>query len=185
MNVLNVHERELFVPKNQVGALIDSLSSKQDLLWPRHSWPHMEFDRPLEVGAVGGHGPIRYFVDSYSPASSIRFCFTGPKGFNGHHRYEIIEIKVGLCVLRHTLEMEANGPAVLTWPLIFRPLHDALIEDSLALAQTVLGQQTLIREWSIWVRFLRWVVSKGQARAQVTPNPTVNRDAPQAARPLP
>lgn len=184
MKVLNVHERELSASRKQVGALIDSLSSKQDSLWPRHTWPRMEFDRPLEVGAVGGHGPIRYFVESYSPASSIRFRFTGPKGFNGHHRYEIVEINPVLCVLRHTLEMEAVGLAVISWPLIYRPLHDALIEDSLALAQTMLGQPPLVYQWSVWVKFLRWLVSKGQARAQLTPNPAVNRDAPPAARPL-
>lgn len=185
MKVLNVHERELPVSTKQVGGLIDSLSSKQDSLWPRHSWPRMEFDRPLQVGATGGHGPIRYFVESYTPGSSIRFRFTAPKGFNGHHRFEIFEITTEVCLLRHTLEMEANGPAVVSWPLIFRPLHNALIEDSLALAQASLGQQPVVREWSLWVKLLRWLVSKGQARAQVTPNTAVNRDAPQAARPLP
>ena len=185
MIVLNVHERELPVQQNRIGALIDSLSSKRDSLWPQHTWPRMEFDRPLQVGATGGHDPIRYFVDGYIPGSSIRFRFTGPKGFNGHHRYEIFEIKSELCVLRHTLEMEAEGPAVLTWPLIFRPLHDALIEDSLALAQTALSLPPSVSQWSLWVQFLRWVVSKGRARAQMTPNSAVNRDAPQAARPLP
>jgi len=29
-----------------------------------------------------------------------------------------------------TLEMDATGPAFVTRPLILRPLHDALIEDS-------------------------------------------------------
>jgi hypothetical protein len=185
MKVLNVHERELSVPPKQVGGLIDSLSSSQDLLWPRHSWPRMEFDRPLQVGANGGHSPICYFVESYTPGRSIRFRFTGPKGFNGHHRFEIFEIAAEACILRHTLEMDAIGPAVMSWPLVFRPLHNALIEDSLALAQASLGQPPVVREWSSWVKLLRWLVSKGQARAQVTPNTAVNRDTPQAARPLP
>ena len=185
MKVLNVHERELPVPAKQVGKLIDSLSSMQDSLWPRHSWPRMAFDRSLQVGATGGHGPIRYFVESYTPGDSVRFRFTGPNGFNGHHRFEIFEITTEACILRHTLEMDTNGPAVVSWPFVFRPLHNALIEDSLALAQANLGQQPLIYRWSPWVKFLRWLVSKGQARAQVTPNTAVNRDAPQAARPLP
>lgn len=59
MKVLNVHERELRATSEQVGALIGSLASRNDLLWPRHIWPKMEFDRPLSVGATGGHGPIR------------------------------------------------------------------------------------------------------------------------------
>lgn len=185
MNVLNVHERRLSAPKSEIGALIDSLSSRQDWLWPKHTWPRMEFDRPLQVGATGGHGPIRYFVEDYVPASSIRFRFTGPKGFIGHHRYEVLEIEPDLCLLRHTLEMKAEGLALLTWPLVFHALHDALIEDSLALAQTALGLSPSVSRWSPWVRFLRWVASRGKARTQTIPDPAVTRDAPQAARPLP
>ena len=181
MKVLNAHERELPASSEQVGVLIDSLSSRQDSLWPRHSWPRMEFDRPLQVGAVGGHGPIRYFVKSYTPSRSIRFRFTGPKGFNGHHGFEISHVTAEACVLRHALEMTAHGPALVSWPVVFRPLHNALIEDSLALAQASLGQQPVVQKWSLWVKLLRWLVSKGRARAQMTPTIAVNRDAPKAA----
>lgn len=177
MKVVNVHERALPVPAKQVGRLIDSLSTTQDSLWPRHSWPRMAFDRPLQVGATGGHGPVRYGVERYTPGASVRFRFTAPNGFNGHHRFEILEITAEACVLRHTLEMEANGPAVVSWPFVFRPLHDALIEDSLALAQANLGQQPRVSKWSPWVRLLRWLVSNGQARPQVTPSPAARVDA--------
>jgi hypothetical protein len=54
MQVLNVHERELQVGSAEVGALLDSLASENDRLWPRACWPAMRFDRPLGVGAVGG-----------------------------------------------------------------------------------------------------------------------------------
>jgi hypothetical protein len=134
MKVLNVHEREFPVPSEQVRVLIDSRSSRQDILWPRHSWPRMEFDRPLQVGAVGGHGPIRYFGERYPPSRSIRFRCTGPEGFNGHRGFEIFNIATAVCVLRHTLEMTAHGSALVSWPVVFRPIHNALIEDSLALA---------------------------------------------------
>jgi hypothetical protein len=80
MKVINVHERELQADLEKVGALIDSLSSLEDALWPISSWPRMEFDLPLSVGATGGHGPVRYFVESYTPSQAIRFRFTGPKG---------------------------------------------------------------------------------------------------------
>ena len=85
MKVVNIHERELPASPERVGALIDSLSSHEDSLWPKHSWPPLEFDRPLSVGAVGGHGPVRYFVEAYTPCKSIRFRFTRPKGFSGYH----------------------------------------------------------------------------------------------------
>ncbi|WP_372448549.1 hypothetical protein [Streptomyces durocortorensis] len=31
--------------------------------------------------------------------------------------------------------MNTSGPARLTWPLVWRPLHDALLEDSLDRAE--------------------------------------------------
>ena len=85
MKVINIHECELDGTPEQVGLLIDSLASAEDALWPYQLWPRMEFDRPLDVGATGGHGPVRYFVEEYTPGQSIKFRFTGPKGFNGFH----------------------------------------------------------------------------------------------------
>ena len=170
MRVLNVHESELQAGPDRVGALVDSLASRGDALWPKHTWPRMEFDRPLGVGARGGHGPIRYFVEEYVPGESIKFRFTGPKGFDGVHGYQRIKTTADTVVLRHTLEMTTRGLAVLSWPVVYRPMHDALIEDSLATAEASLGQAPRIQPWSLWVRFLRWVVSRGKARAQVTPN---------------
>jgi hypothetical protein len=79
--------------------------------------------------------------------------------------------------LRHTLEMTTHGPALLSWPVVFRPLHDALLEDSLALAQAALGERPNVRRWSNWVRLLRWLVSKGRSPTQVTPSPSFKRTA--------
>lgn len=170
MKVLNIHERSLDTEPIQVGALIDSLSSKQDHLWPKHTWPRMEFDRPLGVGAKGGHGPIRYYVEMYKPGETITFRFTGPKGFSGIHCFEV-QSTPGRCpVLRHTFRVNTSGPALVSWPLLYRPLHDALIEDSLATAQTYLGLVPRIRCWSRWVRILRWILSSGKPRPQATPH---------------
>lgn len=174
MNILNIHERELEANPIEVGALIDSLASKKDRLWPKHIWPRMEFDRSLRVGAKGGHGPIRYYVEKYSPGKSIKFRFTGPIGFNGFHGYEISGGPKLPVILRHTLKMDTYGTAILSWPLVYRPLHDALIEDSLATAQVSLGLTPKIQEWSHWVKILRWVVSGGKARLQAAPN-TIER----------
>lgn len=160
--VRNVHER-ILPDVEQAKALIDSLASEGDALWPTAAWPRMAFDRPLAVGAVGGHGPIRYFVEAYEPGNSIKFRFTGPKGFHGWHCYEMRPAEQGLLCLRHTLEMTTSGWAVLSWPMAFRPLHDALIKDSLARAQAALGQPPTILPWSLWVRFLRWTLSRGKA----------------------
>ena len=168
MKVLNIHERMLNASPAEVGSLIDSLASDNDLLWPKHSWPRMEFDRPLSIDATGGHGPIRYFVEAYTRGQSIRFRFLGPKGFEGCHSYEVIA-EGDKIILRHTLEMQVHSSAFVTWPLVFCPMHNALIEDSLARAEASLGLAPTIRPWSPWVRLLRWALSGDKASKQVMP----------------
>ncbi|MEW6366311.1 MAG: SRPBCC family protein [Acidobacteriota bacterium] len=126
----------------------------------------MDFAGPLGVGVKGGHGPIRYFVEEYTVGKSIKFRFTGPKGFDGFHRYEV-ETWAGGAVLRHTLKMRAHGLAMLSWSLVYRPMHDALLEDSLATAQVSLGLTPTVQVWTLWVKILRWVLSRGKARSQV------------------
>jgi hypothetical protein len=164
MKVLNIHERFLKNGK-MAGKLIDLLASRDDRLWPR-SWPPMKFDRPLGVGAAGGHGPVRYVVCEYVPARSICFAFTGPSGFNGGHRLDLIDHRDGE-ILRHTLEMDATGIALLTWPLFFRPLHDALIEDALAQAEAETGLAPRVAAWSWYVRLIRRLAGAGKRRQHV------------------
>jgi hypothetical protein len=155
MLVRNVHEREFPLPLATVGALIDTLASREDRLWPTGKWPPMRFDRPLAVGAMGGHGPVRYSVEEYRPGRSIRFRFTAPRGFNGTHRFEVGE-REGKTVLRHVIEMRAAGPALLSWPLAIRPLHNAAIEDCFDRATVSLGiQLERPARWSIYVCVLR------------------------------
>jgi hypothetical protein len=173
MHVLNIHEREIPAGASKVGALIDSLASDNDALWPKAFWPAMRFDRPLSVGAVGGHGPIPYVVEEFRPGQMVKFRFLGPRGFNGSHWLEVLPKGENSTVLRHTIGMRAEGAALLSWPLIIRPLHDALLEDALALAQASVGAVPVVRPWSPWVKFLRWVMSGGRARSQQTPNPAV------------
>ncbi len=168
MRVRNVHERVLQAAPSRLGELVDSLASEGDSLWPRDRWPPMRFDRALAVGAVGGHGPIRYTVDAYDPGRSVRFRFTGPRGFNGHHGYELEEVGPGEARIRHVLEMKTSGRALMAWPLIYRPLHDALMKDSLDRAQAFCGGAAEARRWSIWVRLLRWALGRARGRRRST-----------------
>ena len=167
MKVKNVHERKLKASPAKVGSLIDSLASDNDLLWPKDSWPRMKLDRSLGIGATGGHGPIRYSVEVYHPGQSIRFRFLGPKGFDGFHGYFILPMSDSEVVLRHQLEMQTHGPALLTWPLVFEPMHNALIEYSLTRAEISLRLPATIHPWSSWVKLLRWIMSGGKARKQI------------------
>ena len=162
MNVLNIHQRKLAASPAQVGALIDSLASPRDLLSPRDAWPPMILDRPLGDGAVGGHGVIRYIVEAYEPGRSIVFRFTEPKGFDGTHRFDVVT-EGETVMLRHSLAMKTRGRAVLSWPLLFRPLHDALLEDTLTNAERALGLEVHVMRWSPLVRLLRWMVARSRA----------------------
>ena len=71
--------------------------------------------------------------------------------------------------------------AVLLWSLMIRPLHDSLIEDAFAAAEASLGLTPQMRPWSLRVRFLRWVMSGGKRRPQVTPR-VVEKPAGQGLR---
>lgn len=134
MAVLNIHTRTLPASDEEIGGLIDGLAGREDRLWPGDRWPPMRFDRPLGVGAIGGHGPIRYTVEAYEPGRWVRFRFTGPRGFRGFHEFTVHPDAMGI-ELRHTLAMHTRGCAVLGWPLIFRWLHDACLEDCLDRAE--------------------------------------------------
>ena len=155
MHVRNVHERCFGVSPTHIGILLDGLGSDDDRLWPSSRWPRMSFDRPLEVGATGGHGPIRYEVEAYEPGRIVRFRFHAPSGFEGFHAFEVVAAGVQQTTLRHALEMTARGPALFTWPVVFRPLHDALVEDCLDAAARAVGEAPASRRWSVWVRILR------------------------------
>lgn len=163
--ILNRHERILRSPFTKVGELINQLGSPQDRIWPRDRWPAMRFDRPLQIGAVGRHGPIRYFVESYDPGRKIIFHLTEPKGFRGTHRFEAEEISPGIIRFRHVLEMRLEGFARLYWPIVFGPLHDALVEDILDEAEAYIeSTEKNNRAWSLWVRLLRWAFSRAKSQ---------------------
>lgn len=169
--VRNIHERVLHASAAEVGTLIDALTSADDRLWPHDQWPAMTFDRPLSVGALGGHGPIRYAVESYQPGRCIQFRFTRPQGFLGCHRFEIEPLGSEEAKLSHIIEMQVQGTARLSWLLAIRPLHDALIEDALDRAEVHTGGQPDRRSWSLWVRLLRRILSRKRL-ARRKPKPT-------------
>lgn len=158
--VVVVHERRLPSRPDEVGALIDSLASRKDRLWPRDAWPSMRLDSGLRVGSEGGHGPIRYRVEAYEPSRLVRFRFTAPRGLDGTHEFVVVPTGEGT-TLRHVIDMRVSGLAYLTWPAIYSPLHDALIEDALDRAESALGVGAGRRApWSPRVRVLRRLLGR-------------------------
>jgi hypothetical protein len=55
----------------------------------------------------------------------------------------------------HTIEMHVSGPARASWPLLFEPLHDALMEDAMDRASAFTGTPFRPARWGGRVRALR------------------------------
>lgn len=165
--VLNVHERRIAASAAEVGPLIDSLSSADDRLWPHGEWPAMRLSGGLAVDAAGGHGPVRYFVKHYEPGRRVEFQFTGPAGFNGSHSFTAVSDATDTTLLRHELVLSPKGVAVVTWPLFFRPFHDALIEECLDRAERECGvPPSSLSTRPLWTRALRATFSKRPAQGR-------------------
>jgi hypothetical protein len=176
--IRNVHERRLDATPAEVGAVLDTLASANDRLWPSGRWPAMRFERPLDVrvpaeplraGAGGGHGPIRYQVSRYVPGRQVVFSFCPASGLDGEHRFEVVP-EGGATVLRHVLEARPIGRGRLSWPLVMRPLHDALIEDALDRAERAVGGRPR-RRWSPRVALLRALFGITGSSSASSPEP--------------
>lgn len=169
MKVANVHKRSFKASPKAVGALIDSLSSNKDIVWPHEKWPKLKLSEGLCINSVGGHGPVRYYVEEYEPSKRVKFRFadkttTFASGLSGYHCFELVEANSDSgnqeVVLMHSLVGEISGWMYIKWPIMVRPLHDALIEDSLDKAARVLGEEPKHpARWSYWVTFLRTLAS--------------------------
>ncbi len=129
MKVINIHTREINQPKGEVARLFKTLATENDRMLATDKWSPMKLDKGLQVGSKGGHGPIKYFVTDYQQDNSITFQFD-LTGFNGFHKFEILEIAPDKTQLKHTIDMTTAGPATLKWVLAIRSLHDAYIEDA-------------------------------------------------------
>lgn len=159
--IWNVHERVLDAPPTAVGALVESLSSGDDRLWPTRRWPAMRLDSGLEVGSGGGHGPVRYAVVRHDPGRLVAFAFTPAFPIAGEHRCTVLPARDGTTRLRHVLEGRPRGWLRLGWPLCFRWLHDALIEDAFDRAEAELSGTTWRpRRLPLHVRALRRLAAR-------------------------
>ena len=158
MKIENVHTRTLPAGGPLAESLIDGLTGADDKLWPHDRWPPMRLDNGLHEGSVGGHGPIGYRVLEYRPGHLVRFGFITPEGLIGEHRYEL-DGNGETVLLRHVLHGRAEGRMRWQWPLLFEPLHDALIEDSLDRAVAVISETDYVpNRWSARARALRWLL---------------------------
>ena len=160
MKVLNIHKRIIDQPKNKVVEMIKTLSTEEDRIWPSEKWPAMKFREGLKIGAKGGHGPIRYLVETYQPSEVIQFRFSKPNGFNGIHKFEVNELTDAKTEIKHTIDMNTAGKGTLSWILGIRSLHNALIEDAFDKLENNFSENKKTTSWNFWVRFLRKQIAK-------------------------
>ncbi|MFE1167965.1 DUF2867 domain-containing protein [Nocardiopsis sp. NPDC058789] len=183
--VHNTHQREIHAPAEAVAGLLGTLGGAEDLLWPSPAWMPMRLDRPLGVGADGGHGPIRYRVSAYEPGRRIRFAFRPPTRFDGTHAFEVRPLGEDRALLRHTVTGRPRGLMRLLWPLAVRPLHDALIEDLFDNAErAVSARSPRPARWSPWVRVLRLRTRPVASACPVPEAARLAHDALDGVRPL-
>lgn len=155
MNVLNVHTRIIDQPQEKIAALFSTLATENDMMLATDRWSPMKLDNGLAVGSMGGHGPIRYSVKEFVPGKKVEFQFTRPRGFRGIHRFEINELDPNKTELKHIIDMKIKGPALLSWPVAIRWLHDAYIEDAFDKVENYFSNEGKVTEWSPWVKLLR------------------------------
>jgi len=162
--VNNVHQREFRTTEARLGELLDRVAEPDGPLWPRR-WPPMVLAGPLGVGVSGGHGPIRYRVAEYEPGRRVVFEFTAPTPLHGTHALEVRPgSRPGTAVLRHEIVGRLVGLGLLSWPLVIRWLHDAVLEELLDRAGYAVGDPPArpVR-WSPWVRVCRRLLGAGSA----------------------
>jgi len=155
MKINNIHQRHYQQPQATLAAILDSLASPDDRLWPWENWPPMRLNRGLEVGSRGGHGPIGYTVVEYLRGQLVVFSFTKPETFQGTHRFELLALDEGRTLLRHSIVMTVDWRGMLLWVIAIRWLHDALLEDALDKVDRQLSLQPGASRHGWWVKFLR------------------------------
>jgi hypothetical protein len=160
LKVLNIHKRTINQPKDKVTELLKTLSTENDRIWPKEKWPEMKFKEGIQIGAKGGHGPIRYTTEKYNPNEIIQFRFSKPNGFNGIHKFEIKELDKEKTEIKHTIDMNTEGKGTLIWTFAICSLHNALIEDGFDKLENNFSDNRKSTEWNIWVKFLRKQISK-------------------------
>jgi hypothetical protein len=153
MPIINIHSRHLPASVQEIAQLIASAASKNDRIWPHENWPRIFLDRPIQAGAVGGHGPIRYRISHYAPTERVRFEFT--QGSQGWHELTLQATSACTCILTHTIQTKPTWPFWMAWHLMIRYMHDALIEDLFDKLEAQFQPVKHPNRWNAYVKLVR------------------------------
>lgn len=160
MKVINIHTRLIHQPKHKIAAMLATLATPEDAIIATDRWPRVFLDKGLVAGSLGGHGPIGYVVREYVPGEFVEFSFTKPLGFEGTHKFEMLELQPGMTEMKHIIHMNVRGTAILQWALVIRWLHDAFIEDAFDKVENHFIDRKKSTPWNFWVVLLRKVLRR-------------------------
>lgn len=139
--IRNIHQRTVPGDLARSRALLATLATPEDRVWPKDRWPRIWFgDQGPVPGADGGHGPIKYRVTEVTP-DLMAFTFTG--ALTGEHRLELTEEPDGRVRWTHTIDLIRPG-LMLRHGIV--PLHDACLEDLLDQVEAELSERPVVRE---------------------------------------
>jgi hypothetical protein len=177
-SIRSVHSREIAAPAGVVGEILDSVGSDQDRLWAADIWQAepVVFDRPLGVGARGGHGSVRYSVVEYEQGGRVVFGFTPGSGLSGTHGFNLEELGPDWSRLTHVLDAE---PSLWMRPLV--PIlvgwHDAMVETAFDRAELgATGSLERRTRIPLWLRVVnRAEIAIGRALGKVPPREAAAR----------
>jgi hypothetical protein len=99
----------------------------------------MVLDRPVTVGAAGGHGSDRNRVTAYEPGRRVEFAVDARLGCTAHTLARGRAAGARSTVLQHRIDGRTSGAMRLLWPLAVRWLHDSVLEDLLDRAELAHG----------------------------------------------
>jgi hypothetical protein len=172
--VRNVHERLVQAPLDEVGPLLDTLGGPGDRIWPSPAWPPMVLDRPVAVGAAGGHASFRYRVTRHEPGRLVEFTADPGQFLQGTHTFTAEPAGPTATVLRHVLDARVSGPMRPAWPLAVRWLHDAVVEEIFDNAERAVGHEPARpARRSPWVRFLQSCTAERAVPTAVPESPLI------------
>lgn len=161
MKVVNIHQRLISQPIENVSQLLKTLATKEDAIWPKESWPEMRFKNGLKVESKGGHGRVRYTIIAFEEDKHIKFEFTKPEGFIGTHELNITALSKDETEISHMINMRTTSfKATSLWITVIRWLHDALIEDAFDKVENYFSVETKTSRHNFWVRFLRSIYKR-------------------------
>ena len=126
--MLNRHERRIHAHYEEVADLLDSLAGPLDRVWPGDRWPALVMSNGSNPGSAGGHGFVRYWVES-ADRGRIVMRFDPKMRLDGTHTFSV-EAAESDSIVRHVIDASSSSIMKLLWPALIEPLHDALTEDA-------------------------------------------------------